>query len=291
LLLTREREKSEITQRKKELLGTIVQQITFAIENEMLFEQALEKRRIDKELSLAKEIQNKLLPISNPSKEHFEIASFIHPCETVSGDYFDFFAISPTVIGIAIGDICGKGVPAALLTSTVQAAIHSQLEYTESPEQIIRNLNRLLIRNTAESIFLTLFFGLIDLESNQFKYVNAGHPPPIFIQKKSRIKELGGTAPALGVFEGNFDSERSIKFEPGDILVMYTDGLIEGQNPERKIYGRRRLLKQVDVLFSERNTQLDTLNAVVDSITDDIIHFIGGAKQQDDLTLLAVRRR
>ena len=290
LFLSQPRRTKEISDRKWELLNTLVQQITFAIENEMLYEQALEKHRIDRELSLAKEVQQKLLPVSNPNAERFEVASFVHPCETVSGDYLDFFSISPNRVGMAVGDICGKGVPAALLTSTVQAAIHSQLEYTHSPEQIVSNLNRLLMRNTAESIFLTLFFGILDLDAGEFRYINAGHPPPIFISREQQILELGGTAPALGIFETKFNCERTVKFEPGDTLLMYTDGIIESQDARKRIYGRKRLLKLVEALFLE-NANPMALEEVIGAITNDLIEFIAGAKQNDDLTLLAVKRR
>jgi len=290
LFLSQPRRTKEISDRKWELLNTLVQQITFAIENEMLYEQALEKHRIDRELSLAKEVQQKLLPVSNPNAERFEVASFVHPCETVSGDYLDFFPISSNRVGMAVGDICGKGVPAALLTSTVQAAIHSQLEYTRSAEQIVSNLNRLLMRNTAESIFLTLFFGILDLDAGEFRYINAGHPPPIFISRDQQILELGGTAPALGIFETKFNCERTVKFEPGDTLLMYTDGIIESQNARKTIYGRKRLLKLVESLFLE-NANPVALEEVIGAITNDLIDFIAGAKQNDDLTLLAVKRR
>ncbi|HEX9653503.1 MAG TPA: SpoIIE family protein phosphatase [bacterium] len=291
--LTQNRKRKNLSSSKMDLLASIVQQIVFAVENDMLYDETLAKRKIQEELTLARQIQERLLPIVNPDSKKFDIASYIHPCEAVSGDYFDFIPIhsEPARFGLAIGDICGKGIPAALLSSTVLAAIRSQLEYTVAPEQIIRNLNRLLIRSTAESIFLTLFFGIVDTAAGVIKYINAGHPPPIHIDKNGIIKELSGTTPALGILESQSEYEHSSKFERGDLLLLYTDGIIECQNLKKKIYGRKRLLKLLHNLFIEKKSKRLKLETIINRITADVKKFIGSAKQADDLTLLAIRRR
>lgn len=289
--VTQNRKNTILSPRKMELLNSIVQQIMFAVENDMLYDQTLVKRKIDEELTLARQIQERMLPVVNPDRQQFEVASYIHPCDAVSGDYFDFIPISANRIGLAIGDICGKGIPAALLSSTVLAAIRSQLEYTTSPEPIIRNLNRLLIRSTAESIFLTLFFGILDTANSVLKYINAGHPPPILIKKEGLIKELSGTTPALGILETKLEHEHSIDFQAGDLLLLYTDGIIECQNPQKRIYGRKRLLNLLHHFFIEKKTRRPKLETIVNRITADVKKFIGGAAQTDDLTLLAIRRR
>ncbi len=288
--LTQGRKNKTLSSRKMDLLNSIVQQIMFAVENDMLYDETLAKRKIEEELALAREIQQRMLPVANPDSKKFDIASFIHPCEAVSGDYFDFIPINTESIGIAIGDICGKGIPAALLSSTVLAAIRSQLEYTTSPELIIRNLNRLLIRSTAESIFLTIFFGILDTTTGVLKYINAGHPPPILI-KEGVIKELKGTTPALGILESRFEHEHSVEFHNGDLLLLYTDGIIECQNPKKKIYGRKRLLTLLHKMFIEKKPKKVKLETVVNRIIADVRKFIGSAPQTDDLTLLAIRRR
>ncbi len=290
IYFTQDKKTHSISHRKQEILSTIVQQITYAVQNDMLYEHAIDKRKIEEELVLAKEIQQRLLPTTIPNYNNFEIASFIQPCETISGDYFDFIPISSNTMGIAIGDICGKGVPAALLTSTVQAAIHSQLEYTISPNQIIENLNRLLIRNTAESIFLTLFFGIINIDTCEFKYINAGHPPPVLISKDLDITELSSTTPPLGILEDKFNPERTIKFIIGDILILYTDGIIECQNKEKKIYSRKRLIKLITSSIFNNNPNNFKPEYLVKSITNDMTKFIDGSKQKDDLTLLSIKR-
>ncbi|MFQ5602974.1 MAG: SpoIIE family protein phosphatase [bacterium] len=288
---TQNKSKHIISKRKNELLSTILLRIAYAVQNDMLYDQALEKRKFEKDLFIAREIQERLLPTSTPSLNNFEIANFTHPCETVSGDYCDFIPVSSSTIAITIGDICGKGVPAALLTSTVQAAIHSQLEFTTSPNQIVQNLNRLLLKSTAESIFLTLFFGILHVDSGEFKYLNAGHPPPIFISNNLTIAELASTSPPLGILEVNFDSEKVLKFNKGDILLLYTDGIIESQNLKKQLYGRRKLLKFIESVVLNNNMESLKLNDILEQINADIHNFMAGASQTDDITLLAVKRR
>ncbi len=279
-----------LSTKKKELLGTFAQYAAYAIQNDMLYTEAMVKRKMEGELSLARDIQQRLLPTHIPDFTSFQIASFIHPCEAVGGDYYDFIPISTKYLGIAIGDICGKGVPAALLTATVQAAIRSQLEFTLSPEQIVRNLNSLLIKSTAESIFLTLFFGILDIERSQLKYINAGHPPPIFISQHQTIQELSGTTPALGIIENLDEQETTIDFRPGDLLLLYTDGIIESRNHEKNIFGRKRLLKLVHSQFVSTSAKIYQPDDMVNRIKNDLLAFIDGAEQTDDLTLLAFKR-
>lgn len=280
-----------VTGKKRELLGALTRQLSYALQNELLYGEALQSRRISFELSLAKEIQKKLFPVKHHHISDYEVVSFFQPCAEISGDYFDIVPIGKERVAIAIGDICGKGVPAALLASTVQAAIRSQVEYTTSPTEIVHRLNRLLIASTAKSIFLTLFFGILELHSGELRYINAGHPPPIFIPPDLKIRELSSTTPALGIFEAERQAERQIQFGAGDILLMYTDGVIESQNKEKKIYGRKRFTQMTHRVFNEKKIAELTLDAILDTLKRDITEFIAGAKQSDDLTLLALRRK
>jgi len=279
-----------ISKKRRSLLNALVHEISLAIENEMLYGEAIERRKIRDELSLASEIQQKLLPTAHPQIKDFEFGSFIQPCKEISGDYFDIIPISDQFIAVAIGDICGKGMPAALLSSTVQAAIRSQVDYTTSPDQIVRNLNRLLMQNTADSIFLTLFFGILNIDSSEFDYINAGHPPPIVISQNLTITELAGSTAALGIIEAEIP-QRTIKFESGDLLLMYTDGIIESQNKQKRIYSRKKFLNLINEIFSDKKSQKIKLNSIIDTVKQDILNYTNGAEQMDDLTLLAVRRK
>ena len=285
-------EKSKpISERKQELLHVLTHQISIAMENEMLVTEAREKRRIGQQLLAARQTQQKLFPSVRQKSQALQVATFSAPFETISGDYFDIIPISKSTIAIAIGDICGKGLPAALLASTVQAAISSQLEYSTSPDEIIRKLNRLLIKSTADSIFLTLFFGILDIESGILKYINAGHPPPILVRGDNTIEELSATTFALGILEPETEQEKTVKFEVRDILIMYTDGVIENQNENKKIYGRKRLLKLIQSISATGNIRRRKLETILKNIVEDLSDFSEEKKQLDDLTLVAVKRR
>jgi len=285
-------EKSKpISERKQELLHVLTHQISIAMENEMLVTEAREKRRIGQQLLAARQTQQKLFPSVRQKSQALQVATFSAPFETISGDYFDIIPISKSTIAIAIGDICGKGLPAALLASTVQAAISSQLEYSTSPDEIIRKLNRLLIKSTADSIFLTLFFGILDIESGILKYINAGHPPPILVRGDNTIEELSATTFALGILEPETEQEKTVKFEVRDILIMYTDGVIENQNENKKIYGRKRLLKLIQSISAAGNIRRRKLETILKNIVEDLSDFSEEKKQLDDLTLVAVKRR
>ncbi|MFQ5652221.1 MAG: SpoIIE family protein phosphatase [bacterium] len=286
--LAHQKKHNPISNRKKELLTALMQQMALAIENEWLYDESYENKRMRDEITSAKIVQQKLLPTTHPDIEELEIVSFVEPCETISGDYFDIISVADDMLALAIGDICGKGVPAALLSSTTQAAIRSQLEYSTSPHQIVQNLNRLLIQSTTNSIFLTLFFGILNLETSEFKYINAGHLPPILIARDRKLRELSGTTPPLGILEHGIVAERTVQFEPNDLLLMYTDGLIESQNPRKQIYGRQRFTQLVrTILKNPGKIELDT---VVNSIKEDFLAFVDQSKRTDDLTLLAVKR-
>ncbi len=280
-----------ISERKLELLNALIHQISIAMENEMLVGEAKERRRISEQLLVARKTQQKLFSNANQKLEALQVATFVAPCETISGDYFDIVPISGSKVAIAIGDICGKGLPAALLASTVQAAIYSQLEYSTSPDEIIRKLNRLLIKNTADSIFLTLFFGILDTESGILKYINAGHPPPILVRRDNAIEELSATTFALGIFEPESEQEKVVKFEARDILIMYTDGVIEKKNENKKIYGRKRFRELIQSISITGNIRRRKLETIVKNIVDDLIDFSNEKKPEDDLTLVAIKRK
>lgn len=275
---------------KKDLLNVLMQRISLAIENEILHNETYRHKRLNHQISLAKDIQNKLLPTQSSKIQNFNVASFVEACETISGDYFDLIPLSDTQMAIAIGDICGKGVPAALLSSTAQASIRAQVKYSTSPNQITENLNRLLIQSTDKSIFMTLFFGIVDSETNKLSFINAGHPPPILISQNGEMSELLGTAPPLGIMEDHVFDESTTDFNKGDVLIMYTDGFIESHSPEKQIYGRQRFTELVQSLFPPKKSSWVTINTVLDLIKKDIMDFTNGAKQTDDLTLLAVER-
>jgi serine phosphatase RsbU (regulator of sigma subunit) len=290
-LLTRVKRRQPWSDSRLELLHALGRQMAALLENDMLYREAEEKRQISTELSMAREIQERFQQTALPDIDGLEIAKYLKPCKTISGDYFDVICLSRTLVAIAIGDICGKGVPAALLSSTTLAAIRSQLEFTKSPDQIVRNLNRLFIKSTAESMFLTLFFGIIDMASGVLRYVNAGHPPPILIEPDLGMTELTGTTFALGIMEGEAEQEQTIKFVPGDTLFLYTDGVIDSRNPGKDVYGRSRLKLTIQNYIRTGSNRDSALPQFIHAINAAVDRFRHGCEEEDDTTILMVRRR
>ncbi len=279
-----------ITQNKFDLLKTISQQIALAMENDILYREIAEKKKLHFQLALAKEIQKHLLPTKQLNIKHLDVAYFSKPCDAVSGDYFDIIPTKDDKVSIAIGDICGKGMPAALLSSTVRAAIRAQLEYSTSPAQIIQNLNRLFINSTAESIFFTLFFAILDVKTSSLTYINAGHPPPILHSEKSAFQELKATTIALGIIDEDIQDEVTIPFQTEDFMVMYTDGIIESQNTAKSIYGRKRLLNFVQTSLTPQKETFSLSKNILQKIMVELEDFTNHSKQSDDLTLVTVKR-
>ena len=279
-----------ITQNKFDLLKTISQQIALAMENDILYRKVANKEKLHFQLALAKDIQKHLLPTKQLNIKHLDVAYFSKPCDAVSGDYFDIIPTKDDKVSIAIGDICGKGMPAALLSSTVRAAIRAQLEYSTSPAQIIQNLNRLFINSTAESIFFTLFFAILDVKTCSLTYINAGHPPPILLNKKSAFQELKATTVALGIIDEEIQDEVSIPFQSEDFMIMYTDGIIESQNSTKSIYGRKRLLNFIQASLTPPEETRYKPKHILQQIMVELENFTNHAKQSDDLTLVAVKR-
>ncbi len=279
---------ADISEGKEELFLRLVQQLAFAVENEKLERRALEHKQITEELQRARDVQLKLYSVDDERLQQFDIKTIASPCRSISGDYFDVIPISNDRVVFAIGDICGKGVPAALVSSSVQAAIRSQTRYSVSLRQILDNLNRLLMKSTAESTFVTLFIAVLDLSSNQMQYLNAGHPPPFMISGKSGLRKLGSTNPPLGVVDQKYGRTRKVRFRTSDALVMYTDGVIESQNGDKHIFGTERLIKLLKTASAREPSNLS--RHLVKSVQKGVSRFVNGAGQSDDLTLVVARR-
>lgn len=274
---------------KLDLLHTIMQQLALAIENDLLYAEVADKEKIHFQLSLAKDIQKHLQPASQLKIRHLDVAYFSRPSETISGDYLDIIPLNERQTAIAIGDICGKGVAAAILSSTVRAAIRAQLEYSSTPKTIVKNLNKLFINSTAEAIFFTLFFAIFDSEKRELTYINAGHPPPIYLSADGSFSELKATTLALGILDEDIDEQLSIPFRTGESLILYTDGIIESQDSTKAIYSRKRLLNFVCSLLTDQPAAARPPDYFVQKILQDVHDFTRQAAQSDDLTLMVVK--
>ncbi|MDH7514416.1 MAG: SpoIIE family protein phosphatase [Bacteroidota bacterium] len=256
-----------------------------ALENARMVREMVVKRELERDLLLARSIQNGLLPKSLPQPEGYEIAAINEPSLQVGGDYYDVITLSDHEYVLGIGDVAGKGVPASLLMANVQAALRIIAPLRLPMDEATRRLNALVFSNTEPDTFITFFWGLLDTRAHTFTYVNAGHNPPHLFHTDGRHRSLDAGGLILGVVDEPFPYEtETVEVLPGDILVAFTDGVSEAFSPEMKEYGTARLERLV--LDKAGSSARD----ILESIRRDVLRHSSGMKQADDITLLVVGR-
>jgi len=250
-------------------------------------ENQLFHQRLEIELDTARKIQQSLLPQLPPAIEGIDIGIFNRPAKQVGGDYHDLIEISPIKLGIAIGDVSGKGMPAALLMANVQASLRRYSESAYSPREIIYRINNSLCpicQLIEEHRFITLFYGVLDLKSRKLVYSNAGHNHPFVFQKNGDVHGLSdGAGLPCGIMENALYDEAEIELEPGDVALFYTDGITEAMSYDNAMFGEERLLEIVSKNLRSNPSDLTA------GIYEELANFVGDAPQYDDLTLMVLK--
>ena len=267
-----------------EFLTTLVSQAVISLENARLFEETLEKQRLEEELNLARNIQKKLLPKSIPDVEGYEIHGFNLSSKQVGGDYWDVITIDEHRVALAIGDVSGKGVPASLLMANLQAALRVMTRPDMNLAEVVATLNKLIHANTDLDKFITFFIGVLDTRDHTFEYVNAGHNNPHFFQARKKIQFLDIGGLLLGIMPMYQYTTGKINLKKGDLVLTYTDGVNEALDPSGEEFGDERLN---DLTNSLRRASPEKLVETVWRTIDD---FSCGMPQADDVTMLAVKR-
>jgi len=266
-----------------EFLFTLGNEAMIYLENARLFEEALEKKRLEEELAIAREIQQKMLPKICPSFPEFEIAAINVPSLQVSGDYFDCIELNAHKVCLAIADVSGKGTGASLLMANLQAVLHALIDAEASLVDVVSKINNLIYRNTNYDKFITFFFGILDVAEKSFTYVNAGHNPPIWVQSDGNLKALETGGLILGMMPNMHYVQEKIALQPGDWIVMFTDGVTEAVNIRDEEFGERRL---EDLVRSHRN---ESAEALKNATLSEVRRFSEGTPQADDITLLNLK--
>jgi sigma-B regulation protein RsbU (phosphoserine phosphatase) len=266
------------------LLALFANQAAAAIDTTRLHREALEKERIERELELAAAIQRQLLPRELPRLAGLELAGSTLPTRQVGGDYFDFFPLSGGRLGFVVADVSGKGIPAALLVSTVHAAIYLQIDASETIVELVSRIDKHLQRFSAAHKFLTLFFGVVEPGAGLLRYVSAGHNPAILARRSGQIERLSATGVPLGLVPNGSWTEETVPFAPGDLVCAYTDGFTEATNADEEEFGLDRLERE---LTSDLGLPARELS---DRLFRAVAVFAQGMPQYDDQTLLIVRR-
>ncbi len=254
------------------------------IENARLFEETLAKQRMEKELQGAAEIQKKLLPVTTPGFAGYEVAGYNLPCREVGGDYFDFIERGPDRLGIAIGDVSGKGMGAALLMATVRASFRAQVGAIPGIQELIGSLNETILQSANPNNFVSFVYAEIEGGTGKVRYVNAGHNSPLLVRATGEVERLNPDGLILGVFAGARYAESGVTLEKGDLLVAYSDGVTETQNEDGEEFGEERL---VGLIREHRQSSAERLQ---DLVSDSIRVFAGEAPQYDDITLVVLKR-
>jgi sigma-B regulation protein RsbU (phosphoserine phosphatase) len=255
-----------------------------AIENARLYESERAYKQMREEVRLAAKIQLDLLPKTIPQISGYDLAGKTIPAKVVGGDYFDFITLDKNHLGICLGDVSGKGLPASLLMANLQATLRGQSSSDCSPRDCLSRSNTLLFRSTSSDKFVTLIYGLLDPENNKFKYSNAGHDNPFLIQKNKRIKRLKKGGIVLGIMPECVFEDETVAIQPGDILVLYSDGVIDAQNIKKERFGEERL---TDLL---QNNRSKSAQDIIDAVVDAVNIFSHNLQQSDDITMVVVKR-
>jgi len=267
----------------------IAEQSAFALYNEAIYLQAAEKKRMDQDLQVAREIQGILLPSGTPDFPSFDIDGINVPAHHVSGDYFDFIKIDSEHLGVVIADVSGKGVPASLIMAMCRSVIRSQAHNATSPADVLRRVNRLLYPDIKEDMFVSMVFLILEKHSGDVIMARAGHDPPLcFRTRSNEIETLTPRGMALGIDKGDvFDricDDMTFHMDEGDMLVLYTDGATEALDDDGMEFGLPRLMQSIQSIAKEGADPL------VHKISDELTAFIGKQRQYDDITLIAVRK-
>lgn len=241
-------------------------------------------RRITYDLDLAANIQRDFLPRHDPRIEHFDISGLNVSCYEVGGDYYDFVPVDPYRLGIAVGDVSGKGIGAALLMASLRAAFRAEVHPGYRIEDMAFKINDFVYHSSAKSSFITFFYAEIDRNREEVLYVNAGHNPPLLLRTDGSLEKLESTGFCLGMFPSAVFETKSVRMKEGDIALLYSDGIPDSRNADDAEYSMDRLISLLRRLSHLSGAE------IVAAIAEDAKSFIGDARQFDDQTLVVVKR-
>jgi sigma-B regulation protein RsbU (phosphoserine phosphatase) len=261
-------------------------QAAIALENAKLHKMALEKERLEREMELASEIQKQILPKSTPKIEGYELAGWYRPARHVGGDYYSFLNLGPDRHGLVVADVTGKGMPAALLVSTVHSAAKLLLDRVGPGSEFISLLNDHIWESSKSNKFITFLFAWLELETHTLSWVNAGHNPGLLVRSSGQTVQLTSSGVPLGLIpKAPGYRAASVELEPGDLVCLYSDGITECEAPDDEQYGLDRL----EILLRQHEGR--PLEEILKIIDQKMVEFAASRPQGDDQTVVLLRRR
>ena len=269
---------------------SIAEQSAFALYNAIVYSEANEKKRLDHDLAIARDIQRTLLPSEAPSVNGFEISGINVPARQVSGDYFDYIKVDDERLGVAIADVSGKGVPASLIMAICRSVLRSQAALNPSPADVLQKVNRQLYPDIKEDMFISMAYLILNhVHNGGVTLSRAGHDAPLLYKRASQtVTPLKPPGMVVGIDSGNvFDrltTDVAVPLERDDCLLLYTDGVTEALDSEGDEFGLERTMQSV------RASANNGAQAIITRLIDDLRNFVGSTPQSDDITLIAIRK-
>ena len=268
---------------------SIAEQSAFALYNAIIYSMANEKKRLDHDLEIARDIQRILLPSQAPAINGFQISGLNVPARQVSGDYFDYIHVDEERLGVAIADVSGKGVPASLIMAICRSVLRAEAVRNPSPADVLRKVNRQLYPDIKEDMFISMAYLILNHQRDGVMLARAGHDAPLLYKRQSQtVTPIKPPGMVVGIDSGNvFDrltTDFAVPLERDDCLVLYTDGVTETLDAEGDEFGLDRMMQSV------RTSANDGAQAIVRKIIEDVRDFSGSVPQNDDITLIAIRK-
>jgi phosphoserine phosphatase RsbU/P len=268
---------------------SIAEQSAFALYNAIIYSMANEKKRLDHDLEIARDIQRILLPAEAPAITGFQIGGLNVPARQVSGDYFDYIQVDDERLGVAIADVSGKGVPASLIMAICRSVLRAEAARNPSPADVLRKVNRQLYPDIKEDMFISMAYLILDHQRDGVTLARAGHDAPLLYKRHSQtVTPIKPPGMVVGIDSGNvFDrltADFAVPLERDDCLILYTDGVTEALNTDGDEFGLDRMIQSV------RASATDGAQTIVKRIIEDVRSFTGSVPQNDDITVIAIRK-
>src|SRR5581483_4807608 len=265
-------------------MTTLGNQVASALENARLYGELLRReQRMETQMRFARDVQMSMMPDSPPNIPGYEIASFYLPATELGGDYYDFLPLDKQNTAIIVGDVSGKGASAALVMAASRSALRSAARANRNPAEVFENTNRRIYRDIRSTMYITLFYGVLNAKTRKFTWSNAGHNPPVLVRAtgEANLMEAGGTV--IGLFDYVPFEQRETRLKVGDVLCLYTDGVTEAHNSAHEEFGLDRL---VNILKEHRELPAKT---IVNKVVDAVFAHAEGSHQHDDITIVLMK--
>lgn len=274
-------EERHFTQLEIELLKAVAAQAAAAIENARLLEESLQAEALERQVAMAVEVQQRMVPQRPPEVPGVELASAYVPCYGLGGDLYDFIELPRNNVGLVIADVSGKGVPASLTMASVRAAIRAHVDNIYYLYEVMRRVNGMVTRDTKPGEFVTLFYGVLDTTAKRLTYCNAGHPSPLLL-RDGQITELSSSNLVLGLDPAEPYEQHICDLKSGDVVLLYTDGLTDAMNFQSQTWGKQRLIESLKAGGA-------TAEIIAQNILWSMRRYAGLTERTDDVTLIVVR--